>query len=392
MLFFRHKKKTESEPITAVVESMPGEFFGGVNPVVQFKDKPSIINRPASPLSIPEKKALDSATATGAGKKLHPVNLLLNKKFIFLSASVLFGIFVVGAAGYYFWPYIFAKKSPTSTVPAQNAVTIPNPVTPALVIDTTTVSTEIIPEDLPPVEVAPVLSFADTKIAYPSALLSDSADFDGDDITDVAEELFKTDPAVPDSDGDKYEDGHELYNLYDPIRSEPNRLAESGLVTEYINPVFGYKLDYPINWAVGNVDEQGRDVLFSTLTGENIEARVYDLTAGQTLTDWMANFAPTETVQSLVDFTTAFKDTGMRRSDYLVYYFVRSNRVYVLVYHAAIDSDVINYRSVIKMMARGFRPSGEGQAELTPPIIEESVATSDLAPIGESNVVSSGAL
>lgn len=366
-MFFKRKNKLTAPPINVAVEFMPAEFFGGVNPIVQFKDK-TVGPKAPDLLTAPEKKAFDKATTASAGQKFHLANLLLNRKFMFLGAAGLFAIFAVAGSVYYFWPVIFSGKGAVSTVPpapSNHVVALPPPTTnPAPAPMATPIS-----EPVAPPEIVPTSTFSDTKIAFPSVLIADSADFDHDDITDVAEELFSTDPGVPDSDGDKYEDGHELFNLYNPAGKEPERLIASGIVSEYVNPVFNYKLYYPSNWAVGSVDEQGRDVLFSTLTGENIEVRVYDLSAGQTLAEWMAIFAPTETVQSLVDFSTAFKDIGKRRSDYLVYYFVHKERVYVLVYHT-VENEAANYRSVIKMMARSFRPNNVVAADLAPPLTE----------------------
>ena len=65
---------------------------------------------------------------------------------------------------------------------------------------------------------------------------------------------------MPDSDGDNFIDGRELIYLYSPINKEPVRLIDSGLVKEYVNPTFGYKVYYPAVWASGNIDKDFRDV------------------------------------------------------------------------------------------------------------------------------------
>ena len=163
-----------------------------------------------------------------------------------------------------------------------------------------------------------------------------------------------SDSGTPDSDNDKYNDGHEIYNLFNPAGFEPIKLVDSGTVKEFSNPVHAYKLYFPALWAVGNVDPDYNDVLFSAITGENIEVKVYNKENGQTFEDWFAKSAISQKIEDLVEFETKFKEMGYRRSDYLVYYFYDENKVYILAYHTT-DSNAVNYRIIIKMMARSFR-------------------------------------
>ncbi|OGH88737.1 MAG: hypothetical protein A3J93_01415 [Candidatus Magasanikbacteria bacterium RIFOXYC2_FULL_42_28] len=383
MLFFGKKNKITEPEINVPVETIPLEFLGGANPVVQYKDVPKTVERAVAPvLSVPEKRALDATTTVGAGGKRHLANLLTSRKFIFVGLGVLLVVFAAGASAYYLIPY-FSKPPVVAVVPAP-VVTAPEPL--PVVVEPLPVVVAPMPEPEP----APVLT--EVAMEFPSVLLADSADYDNDDITDAAEELFLTDVGVSDSDNDKYPDGHEIYHLYNPSGKAPVRIIDSGLVTEYANPVFGYKLYYPKNWAVASIDSNHRDVLFSTLTGENIEVRVFDLASGQTLSDWMAVNAPSERLDNLTDFTTAFKLNGKQRSDYLVYYFADGPRLYVLVYHTT-DSNTVNYRIVAKMMARSFQLGTVKEDvlmtlpvedEVTAGLTEPSVAP---APLGSDEVL-----
>ncbi len=159
---------------------------------------------------------------------------------------------------------------------------------------------------------------------------------------------------MPDPDGDKYTDAQEVYNLYNPAGKEPMKLIESALVKEFVNPSFSYRVYQPISWATGAVDQEYRTVLFSTLTGENIEVRAIDKPPSQTFEQWFAEWAPGEKISDLTAFSSVFKENGFRRSDDLVFYFPTADRVYVFTYHTT-DSTAVNYRFVIKMMARSFR-------------------------------------
>jgi hypothetical protein len=341
---------SEKPPVSINVQTIPADFYGGVNPVVKFKnvEKEIIINsKPA--LTSAEKKMLDRSTAVG-GEGFHVVDLFSNRKYAALIGAGLFVLIVGAVGGYYVWQSRFTAVSPQ---PAAPKIEIPSStfsesvgtstISEIFLPTTTTSTAETSPDDVP--------------IDFPSVLLGDSPDLDEDGVSDVAEDLFATDPSKPDTDEDSYTDGHEIFYLYNPAGKEPERLIESGYVTEYENPVFGYKLYYPRNWAIGTVDNSARQVLISTITGENIEIRTFDLMSGQTVADWFAKWVPNEGAQARNKVQTRFFEQGESRADSLVYYFYDSNHVYVLLYHTT-DSNAVHYRSVMVMMARSFRSAG----------------------------------
>jgi hypothetical protein len=343
---------------------MPLEFYGGANPVVKFKtvEKEVEIRRGQPALSSAEKKSLDKAMAPGSGQPLHPVTLLSNRKFLIISGAALFAVVIAGASWYYWRQAAGEQARRAGVAPAPNEIVVSEVEAP-----TSSRETPVVPT-IPEAPVTPPLSLAEAVLNFPSSLLGDTADLDRDGLSDAEEELFKTDPGMPDADRDGYSDSHEIYNLYNPIGQEPMRLSDSGLIKEFTNPTFGYKLYYPTSWAVGNVDENYRDMLFSTLTGENVEVRVFDKEFTQSFSDWFGQWAPTERFGELVEFTTAFKEQGWHRGDYLVYYFASDRQVYVILYHTT-DSPAVNYRTVIKMMTRSFRLAGNN-AIIANPIVE----------------------
>lgn len=345
-MFGRPVQTKQSLPDIKITK-MPDDFYGGINPIVKFQTVEKVI-KPAkidkSVLSLADKKLLDQKTAIGAGNKLHPINLFTSWKFLVLIGL---GILIIGSAvvgGYYWWQY--RKNLPLSQEPVLPEVVEEPTSTVPEVATTSTV-------ELESVVVIPSVS-TEVKLDFPSSLLGDSADTDQDDITDLAEELFGTDSAVPDSDNDKFTDGHEVYYLYNPAGKEPMKLLDSSLVNIYSNPAFLYKIYYPKNWAVGNVDLSYKDVLFSTLTGENIEVKVVDMNSGETFNDWFARNASNEQLADYLPFESVFKETGFVRKDNLVYFFPKGNQVFAVLYHTT-DSSVVNYRIVIKMLARSFQ-------------------------------------
>ncbi len=356
------KPEQKKEILTDVkVTKIPDDFYAGSNPIIKFKDVEKKIKPPKTNkavLSSADKKLLDKKTAVGAGNKLHPINLFTSWKFLVIAGI---GILAVGGAlvGFYFW-WQYRKTLPPAQVPAKPEVTEPVAVVPEVI---PTTSTETIPA-----VVEPIVS-AEAKLDFPSPLLGDSIDTDQDDITDIAEPLFGTDPAVPDSDGDKFTDGHEVFYLYNPAGKEPLKLVDSNLVNTYTNPAFSYKLYTPKTWAVGNVDLSYKDVLFSTLTGENVDVRVMDMNVGETFDSWFANNAQGEQLADYLPFESVFGETGFARKDNLVYFFPKGNQVYAILYHTT-DSSVVNYRIVIKMMARSFQFGNSTEVPARP--VEES--------------------
>ncbi len=344
-MFGKKTPKTIEPEVKVDVESMPSAFYGGVNPIIKFKnaEKTVIVG---NSLSQVDKKALDKTTVVGANSSLHPVNLLSSPKFLFISAGILFVVAGIGG-GLYYW--IKLRAIPPVVVVPPIEETAQQPVE-NIVEPTTTPEIVAVPtstEEIKKFE-------ADAVPVYPALTLGLSTDTDNDEVADLAEQIFKTDLNIADTDQDTYPDGHEIFYLYNPSGKEPMKLIDAGTIKDYYNPVFQYKVYYPSDWALGVVDESSRDVLFSTLTGEHIEVRTIEKSNGQTFADWFSRYAPTEKLGDLKDFETVFKDKGWMRNDGLVYYFETPHRVYVLIYHTT-DSFVVNYKIILTMMARSLR-------------------------------------
>ncbi len=342
-------KKPESplqKPSATVnVQTMPADFYGGMNPVIKFKKVEKEIILDSKPkLTDSEKKMLDKSTAVGSGDSLHAVSIFTNKKLSLIFFGILFVVTIAGASVYY---YIQSKNQAKLVVPNPPKIEVAPVVSEPVVVPTTTEAVAVITETAPKF-------LPEAPIEFPSFLLGDSPDLDRDNISDLAEELFGTDPSNPDTDVDSYNDGHEVFYLYNPAGKEPIKLVESQFVKEYKNLNFGYSVLYPTTWALGVVDVEEREVLFSTLTGENIEIRTFDLLPQQTFSDWFVRWGVEQNYQNLLDFQTRFLETGKSRNDNLVYYFFDNNHVYALIYHTT-DSSVVNYRSVLVMMARSFK-------------------------------------
>jgi hypothetical protein len=350
---FEKKNTEEVSGGTGInVNTIPSEFYAGTNPVVKFKDVEKEIDPLSgskSAISRREKKLLDKETVAGSNQPLHPANLLTNRKFLFFGALLVFILSIGGGSIYYF----SIKKNPQ--IPKRNNNLTVTTTSVSIVDNSSTVSSTTYNNiDLTNSNTSTTVS-TDILIDFPSILLGKSDDADADGLTDKEEDVFNTDPGVKDSDNDGYTDQHEVFYLYNPSGKEPMRLIDSSLVKEYTNNEFEYSIFYPTNWAVGDVRSDSSDVLFSTLTGENIELRVFEKNNAQNFAAWFSKWAPNEKFSDLIDFESYFKVKGWKRNDSLAYYFETNTRVFVVVYHVSLGSSIVNYPHVIETVARSFR-------------------------------------
>lgn len=367
---FGHKKNTtQAEPLEVKVQSIPKDFYGGANPVVTFRDvKKDVTLTKESSLSKAEKVAFGQATAAGRGSPLHVVNLLMNGKFIILGGTGLFILFAAGAGVYYWYQSNLSTTNNTLTPPVVSTVQIPE-IPSAPVLETTTMPSEVA------TSTTSLMSSAPSLLDFPGMGLADSPDLDNDDLSDMVEEIFQTDPALPDTDSDSYSDAHEIFYLYNPAGKEPMKLVEAGTVVEYINPVFNFSLYYPIRWAVGNTKDDYKDILFSTLSGDNIEVLTVDKDIDQDFVTWFLQNVPSEQFTDYVAFESRFGAAGYERNDKLVYLITTPERIYILAYHTP-ETKIVNYRVALNMMARSFKlPGASGNMASLEEMISRSATT-----------------
>ena len=221
------------------------------------------------------------------------------------------------------------------------------------VVTTTPTTTPTLGELEPAPTTTPSLS--DTFFDFPPLVYTNTVDLDADELTDMEEELLGTDTGTWDTDSDGYYDGQEVINLYNPKGEAPVKLIDSGLVIEYVNPTFGYRLYYPLGWERGSVDAQAKQVLFSAFSGEYVEVRASAKDTDMNFAQWFSRYAEGQQLTELIPLTNRFKEAGMKRKDGLVAYFETDKYVYILLYHSE-GRGPVPYRRMLEMMIQGFRP------------------------------------
>ncbi|KKW41804.1 MAG: hypothetical protein UY92_C0013G0003 [Candidatus Magasanikbacteria bacterium GW2011_GWA2_56_11] len=345
--FTRTKTSPVAGPEFAVeVETIPDIFYGGKDPEI-YRQTPSAESGKRT-------GSVSSAAASG-GKKLSP-------KLVITLLAVFFVLAVAGISWYYLRDYFF-RRTPAPSVPAALPATTPAPALAEIPPATTT--PEMPATELTPVPVTTTAALSEPPLEFPPLIRMETSDLDGDQLTDEEEELFGTDSGIWDTDSDGYYDGQELFNLYNPKGFAPVKLIDSGLVTEYVNPVSGYRVYYPLNWQLGIVDPAGSQVLLSASDGDYIEVRLSVKEPGEDFLAWFARRAPAERVTDLVPGVNRFGLSVQKRSDDMVVYLDAPGRVFVLIYHPR-ETAPVAYKHVIGVVAQSFR-LGRESVDIPPP-------------------------
>ncbi len=337
---FKKKVKEEDEKDSNLkIQVIPDEFYGGKDPVVHYQSMVLKKNK--------EKKIIgdlvDAGVPTGA--------LLKNKKIWYLGLAGVVILFLVLSS----WYYInLANKNKQTIQPVVQKNTI---------VETN----NIIPTDNPVIEtpetVVPVSSTAsnapslnELPLSFPEINSANSVDTDNDNLNDVEETVLGTDPGKWDTDGDGYYDGQEVNNLYNPLGFAPVKIIDSGLVKDYVNSVWSYRIYYPANWLPAAVDSTQNEVIFTAANGDFISVETYQEESGENFANWFARMAKGQHYTDLISYTNRFQEEGHERLDKLVTYFEKDKKVYVLIYHP-VNSGSIFYRNLMQMMVNSFRSS-----------------------------------
>ncbi|MBF8280789.1 MAG: hypothetical protein HW383_562 [Candidatus Magasanikbacteria bacterium] len=352
------------EPIT--VHTIPPDFYGGrspLEPVIETgpaKAAPSRAVVGAAP-SIPGQVTKIAPSKPAAGAAF----FASHKKLILIGGIAFLVVFMGGAS----WYVIVSSRPPTPPP-------LPRPAgAPAPVAEVPSAPTE----EVPPPEAPPPVKPAPTPLILPTTLPS-TPDFDRDNLTDAEEALLGTDVAKPDTDDDTYDDAVELANLYNPRAEAPQKLKDSGLVRQYVNPTFRYAVYYPESWLARPLDETTNDeIMFTAVSGEYVEARAIPLAAGQTFAQWFVFQFPNVPLSSLQTFTNRLGQDGLKTADGLAAFFPGQNFIYVLVYNVGTRTD-INFKALFNMMVQSFESAPK------PENIPLPVASP--APLPETTIVS----
>ena len=195
---------------------------------------------------------------------------------------------------------------------------------------------------------------SNTNVAPPirPKILPLGLDKDHDQLTDVEEALYGTDPNKPDSDQDSYLDAHEMRNGYSPLATGET-LAESTLFLTHSSTDQAYSLVFPATWAT-EIDEEGL-VMFKSASGEFISIGIYENPEELTLENWYLDLSPGVTASQVEEITVGDL-VAVKSLDKLTIYLGNQKTIYVINYNVG-SKNTLDYKTTFEVMYNSFRLS-----------------------------------
>ncbi len=186
-------------------------------------------------------------------------------------------------------------------------------------------------------------------------------DTDSDGLTDVEEDMYGTDSRNPDTDGDTFLDGNEVFHRYDPLGFSPSTLLDTGSVeiVEVVDDVgTGFLLYAPADWSTRTLanpeSPSGLDLMMSTDETATMEVSYYIKDAEQSFEDWFDDEMDNGFDRSdLFGITSKEGYGGYLSNDELVAYLVFDEGVYAFSYDLR-DDLTIEYLQTFEMILNSF--------------------------------------
>ncbi len=216
----------------------------------------------------------------------------------------------------------------------------------------------------------------------PEPLPPAGLDTDSDGLTDLEEVIFTSDPRNPDSDGDGFLDGNEVFNQYNPMGRAPARLSGSGLVKE-ISGSFGWTMLIPTDWTLTMNKPDGSDAVIDTGHGERFLLTIENNGQNTDLIQWFMDRYPEADSTRLMKFKSKGGYEGIIGPDLLTTYIPWGDRIFVFKYDMG-NQPFINYRTVYSMILNSLVltglpqqivPAGTGQLPFEPGATEPGAIT-----------------
>ncbi len=178
-------------------------------------------------------------------------------------------------------------------------------------------------------------------------------DTDSDGLTNVEELLYGTDFRNPDSDGDTYLDGNEVFHRFDPRGLAPSTLLDTGAVRVLESLDLPFTMFYPTTWNPTSTPASQR-VSFRSTTGAAVNVLWQDKTTEQALGDWYTEQVGEVALNRLQPTLTKEGYQAVIGPDERVMYLEAGTRVYTLIYDL-VEAQNIEFLQTFKMMANSFK-------------------------------------
>ena len=180
-------------------------------------------------------------------------------------------------------------------------------------------------------------------------------DTDSDGLTDAEESQYGTSSQKPDTDGDRFLDGNEVFHLYNPAATAPGKLLESGLVRSLSSPS-GWVMYVPATWTSTPDETDTSRLTLQSGRGERFAVSVESNPSTQELGPWVAARV-NQPVESLGEFTTKGGLRGVYSADRMQAWLAWGNAVFHITYDLQ-SQPFLNFRTTLEMMLNSLSLNG----------------------------------
>lgn len=188
-------------------------------------------------------------------------------------------------------------------------------------------------------------------------------DSDSDGLTDLEETLYGTNAHNPDTDGDGFLDGNEVFHLYNPNGRAPARLIDAKLV-KLIESAVGWKMQVPTTWAT-TIAPNGSSATMTSGHGEVFKVSIEANAKQLSVLEWYLASHPDVKESQVLQFRSKKGYEGIIGADLLTTYIPWGDRIFVFTYDIDGQS-FINYRTTYSMMLNSLELSGIPQTTPAP--------------------------
>lgn len=182
----------------------------------------------------------------------------------------------------------------------------------------------------------------------PEPTITRGIDTDTDGLTDREESLYGTDFRNPDSDGDSYLDGNEVFHRFDPIGFAPSTLLDTGSVVEYIED--DYRLTYPRSWTLSSSPDA---ISLQSTTSARFNVTRHDFGDADSFEAWYRENISTSVPQFIAGESKEGYVTYEREDDEMVIYMLANGSVFEFRYLLG-NSLTIDYLQTFQMVVNSF--------------------------------------
>ncbi|MBI2484840.1 hypothetical protein HYW18_01675 [Candidatus Uhrbacteria bacterium] len=181
-------------------------------------------------------------------------------------------------------------------------------------------------------------------------------DLDSDGLTDAEEQLFGSNPRLPDTDGDGFLDSNEVFHGYDPSLAAPATLLLSGRLTEFRRPTHPFVFLYPTPW---NVTTDGDAILLRSQTGDRVRVESVSQIETPTLQEAITSVFPEETnlFAELDVSKTRLSFPLAVTKDHLRAFVLLPEGLVHLRYDVAEGKETVDYVQTLQAIAQSVEPA-----------------------------------